>query len=58
MHVEWLAGIVFGLGVSGVWWGIMIGEVLGSIIAYIVTVIFIRRLERKYNENRDLTITQ
>ena len=54
----WLTGMVFGLGAHGVWWGIVIGEVIGSIIAYIVTVLFIRRLEKKYNENRNLTITQ
>jgi putative MATE family efflux protein len=42
----YLLGIVFGLGEHGVWYGIVIGDILGGIVGYIWVRIYISRLMR------------
>lgn len=40
----WLFGIALGFGEHGVWWGIVAGDILGGLIAYIWARYFISRL--------------
>jgi putative MATE family efflux protein len=42
----WLLAIVFGYGEHGVWWGIVIGDVLGGFVGYAWAKIYITRLMR------------
>lgn len=42
----YLLGVVFGLGEHGVWYGIVIGDILGGIVGYIWVRIYISRLMR------------
>ncbi len=40
----YLLGVVFGLGEHGVWYGIVIGDILGGIVGYLWARIYIKRL--------------
>jgi len=40
----YLLGVVFGLGEHGVWYGIVIGDILGGTVGYLWARIYIRRL--------------
>jgi len=40
----YLLGVVFGFGEHGVWYGIVIGDILGGIVGYLWARIYIRRL--------------
>ncbi|PWR73948.1 MATE family efflux transporter [Methanospirillum lacunae] len=42
----YLLGVVFGLGEHGVWYGIVIGDILGGIVGFIWVRIYISRLMR------------
>ncbi|HWQ63889.1 MAG TPA: MATE family efflux transporter [Methanospirillum sp.] len=42
----YLLGVVFGLGEHGVWYGIVIGDILGGIVGYIWVRMYISRLMR------------
>jgi len=40
----YLLAIPFGLGEVGVWWGIVVGHIVGSLVAYVWARLFIRQL--------------
>jgi Na+-driven multidrug efflux pump len=40
----YLLGVVFGFGEQGVWWGIVIGDILGGIAGYVWARWYIIRL--------------
>lgn len=42
----YLLAICFGLGQAGVWWGIVAGDIVGSMIAYIWARLYIQRLQK------------
>ena len=42
----WMFGIVLGMGERGVWWGMVVGVTLGSLVAYAWARVYIRRLRR------------
>ena len=42
----YLLGIVFGFGEQGIWWGIVIGDILGGITGFVWARIYISRLIR------------
>ncbi|MDI6703049.1 MATE family efflux transporter [Methanothermobacter wolfeii] len=42
----YLLAVTLGMGEAGVWWGVVAGDIGGSLIAYTWARVFIRRLER------------
>jgi len=40
-----LFGLIFGLGENGVYWGIVIGDIIGSLIAYSVIKLYIKKIK-------------
>ncbi|MEN6395781.1 MAG: MATE family efflux transporter [Methanoregula sp.] len=40
----YVLGIVFGMGERGIWWGIVIGDILGGLVAYAWARVYISRL--------------
>ena len=42
--VSYILAIIFGFGKEGVWWGIVIGNIIGSLIAYGWSKIYIKKL--------------
>jgi len=43
----YLLAITFKLGQQGVWWGIVAGDILGGIVAYLLARLYIGRLQRQ-----------
>jgi len=41
----WILGIALGYGEHGIWWGMVAGDILGSLVAYIWARAYIRRLQ-------------
>ncbi len=50
----YLLGFVFNMGEQGVWWGIVTGDILGGIVAYIWAHIAITRLINLGNRDKNL----
>jgi uncharacterized membrane protein YdjX (TVP38/TMEM64 family) len=40
----------------GVWWGIVTGHIIGSLVAYVWARLFIRRLSRGVSRERVTTV--
>jgi len=40
-------GLTLGIGEAGVWWGIVAGDIVGGILAYVCAYLVIRRLNRE-----------
>lgn len=45
--LAWSLAVLFGMGLEGVWWGLVIANVSGSIVAYTWARIYIRGLKRQ-----------
>ena len=41
----YVLGIVLGMGERGIWWGIVIGDILGGLVAYVWARVYISRLK-------------
>lgn len=41
----WVLGIALGFGEMGIWWGMVVGDILGSLVAYVWARVYIRRLQ-------------
>ncbi len=52
----YLFAIPFNLGEMGVWWGIVTGHIIGSLVAYVWARLFIRRLSRGVSRERVTTV--
>lgn len=42
----WVLGIALGLGEQGIWWGMVVGDILGSLLAYAWARSYIHRLRQ------------
>ena len=40
----WIIGIALGYGEQGIWWGMVAGDILGSLVAYAWARAYLRRL--------------
>ena len=47
----YIFAIFFGLGEYGVWWGIVAGDILGGVVAYVWARTYIRRLQSSASPN-------
>ncbi len=54
--LAWFLAVPFGMGLEGVWWGLVIANVSGSILAYTWARIYIRGLKRSKNRAQRKTI--
>lgn len=52
----YLFAIPFNLGEMGVWWGIVTGHIIGSLVAYVWARLFIRRLSRGVSREKATTV--
>ncbi len=41
----YVLGIIFAMGEVGIWWGIVLGDILGSLVSYVWVRIYISRLQ-------------
>lgn len=41
----WIFGFVLGFGEKGIWWGIIAGDILGCVVAYVWARMYIQRLQ-------------
>jgi putative MATE family efflux protein len=41
----YLLGFIFGFGEHGIWWGMVVGDILGSLVAYVWARAYISRLQ-------------
>ena len=49
--LAWGLAVLFGMGLEGVWWGLVIANVSGSIVAYTWARIYIKGLKRQTKRN-------
>jgi Na+-driven multidrug efflux pump len=50
----YVLAVVLGYGEQGVWWGIVIGNIIGSIVAYVCARFYIGRLKSQQYQNMTL----
>jgi Na+-driven multidrug efflux pump len=44
--IAWLLAVSLGMGLEGVWWGLVIANIAGSTVSYVWAKSYIRRLKR------------
>ena len=42
-----LLALTFGMGESGVWWGIMLGDIAGGLVAFGWAAVYVKRLIKR-----------
>ncbi len=54
LSVAYLLGVIMGWGAQGVYWGIVIGVILGSALSYLYFRLFLRRLDNEKTDEMNL----
>jgi Na+-driven multidrug efflux pump len=45
--LAWLFAYQFNMGLAGLWWGIVIGNLSGSTVSFVWAIFYVRRLQRE-----------
>jgi Na+-driven multidrug efflux pump len=46
LPLAWIFSIIFGLGLSGAWWGLVVANLSGSATAFIWGKLYIKKLQK------------